>query len=628
MRRRHACPNTRHRRRASVRTAVATLLVGSASLTSLAGCGSSSATTAQLDADRTCASIYPSPGTRFAPTTTQISVRGMNPRSLSSTTVTIIGATTGLHTGRWVADSDGQGASFYPSKPFAAGEAVRVTLGVAVCGSKTTSVDNFRIAHRPGPLAPAPPKTHATAQAALDQPTLTFASAPGLAVPKLDVHVAARFGGDYVFEAPFGGTKPAGPMIVDGRGNLVWFHPLPKGATATDFRTQTYHGEPVLTWWEGGINFTNGEATRGQFVIMDSHYRIIKTITVGNGIGTDEHEFLLTNDGADAWVIGAHVAGVNLKAIGGSRNGAVIDQIAQRIDVATGNVTFAWHSLDHVPVSDSYQGFAPSVDYDYFHMNSIDPVGADTVVVSSRHTHAAYVLNTHTGAVRWRVGGKHSSFAMGPGAAFALQHDVRVHGTDTVTIFDDEDASPTNAPARAITLHLDTAHKRATLIRSLTHKGLKVFAMGNVQVLGNGDTMVGWGTGSTTSVFSPTGALLFDATFGTSIFSYRAYLAPWVGAPTTTPSIAATRTTSGVSVFASWNGDTRTTRWVIRGGPSATQLTNLGSAARAGFQTTIRVQSHPHVVEVAAEDASGHILGVSSEVTPSAGAVASVTTHS
>ena len=34
-------------------------------------------------------------------------------------------------------------------------------------------------------------------------------------------------------------------------GQVIWFHALPAGETATDFRTQTYQGRPVLTWFQG-----------------------------------------------------------------------------------------------------------------------------------------------------------------------------------------------------------------------------------------------------------------------------------------------------------------------------------------------------------------------------------------
>src|ERR1700753_812127 len=53
--------------------------------------------------------------------------------------------------------------------------------------------------------------------------------------------------------SPFGGTAPYanGPEILDQNGNVVWFHPIPAGQEASDFRTQTYNGQPVLTWWQG-----------------------------------------------------------------------------------------------------------------------------------------------------------------------------------------------------------------------------------------------------------------------------------------------------------------------------------------------------------------------------------------
>ena len=51
-----------------------------------------------------------------------------------------------------------------------------------------------------------------------------------------------------IFIAPEGGYANA-PEILTTTGHVVWFHPLPDGETATDFRTQTYLGQPVLTWF-------------------------------------------------------------------------------------------------------------------------------------------------------------------------------------------------------------------------------------------------------------------------------------------------------------------------------------------------------------------------------------------
>jgi hypothetical protein len=62
-----------------------------------------------------------------------------------------------------------------------------------------------------------------------------------------------------IFIAPAGGSYRAGPEIVTTAGKVVWFHRLPAGEVATDFRTQTYLGQPVLTWFQsGGIGTQQG----------------------------------------------------------------------------------------------------------------------------------------------------------------------------------------------------------------------------------------------------------------------------------------------------------------------------------------------------------------------------------
>jgi hypothetical protein len=55
-----------------------------------------------------------------------------------------------------------------------------------------------------------------------------------------------------IFIAPAGGGGAAGPEILTTTGKVVWSHALPAEEMATDFRTQTYRGSPVLTWFQSG----------------------------------------------------------------------------------------------------------------------------------------------------------------------------------------------------------------------------------------------------------------------------------------------------------------------------------------------------------------------------------------
>ena len=78
-------------------------------------------------------------------------------------------------------------------------------------------------------------------------------------------------------------------MIFDSAGNLVWFHPMPAGEDAADFRTQVFHGKNDLTWWQGRTIILGYGL--GEDVIADANYRTVAVVRAGNGLPADEHEF-------------------------------------------------------------------------------------------------------------------------------------------------------------------------------------------------------------------------------------------------------------------------------------------------------------------------------------------------
>ena len=55
-------------------------------------------------------------------------------------------------------------------------------------------------------------------------------------------------------------------MIVDNEGQPIWENPL-AGKVTTNFQVQSYRGSPVLTWWEGLIEYGHGV---GEYVIADA----------------------------------------------------------------------------------------------------------------------------------------------------------------------------------------------------------------------------------------------------------------------------------------------------------------------------------------------------------------------
>src|ERR1700743_1147798 len=88
--------------------------------------------------------VSPLAGSRDASPQTQISFLGTPAGSLSVQSV--VGSRTGAHRGRLRAYSQGYGASFLPSRPFAAGERVTVRARARVGGASRSILDTFAVA--------------------------------------------------------------------------------------------------------------------------------------------------------------------------------------------------------------------------------------------------------------------------------------------------------------------------------------------------------------------------------------------------------------------------------------------------------------------------------------------------
>jgi hypothetical protein len=294
--------------------------------------------------------------------------------------------------------------------------------------------------------------------------------------------------------------------------------------------------------------------------------------------------------------------------------------VVQEIDIPTGKVLFEWSSLDHVPVTDTYTPFAggtKAAPFDYLHVNAIAIAPDGDLLVSARNTSAIYKVARPSGKVAWQLGGKRSSFGMGPGATFWYQHHITPLDATTVSIFDNGGAPPQKeAQSRAILLDLDTSAMKATLKRSYTHPaGLAAANQGSIQLLDDGRVLVGWGNLPYFSEFAADGTLLLDGQFPVGDQSYRAFTADWAGHPAGQPAAAARVNPAGGSVvYASWNGSTELDTWTVLAGPTPDGLARAGSQRRAGFETMITVNTEGPYFAVTAEDAAGRALATSATV--------------
>jgi hypothetical protein len=459
-----------------------------------------------------------------------------------------------------------------------------------------------------------------TAAAPKPGPAQHFFSRPDLKPPLVRIETAAHgTAPGYLFLAPKMVVAQAGPMIMDNRGEAVWFKPL-NTRGVTDFRVQKYEGKPVLTWWRGHVS--NVGVGNGWYVIYDTSYRPVAEVRPGNGLVGDVHEFLITRRNTAVFTV-YHRLPVDLSSVGGPKEGKIWDGIVQELDIKTGRVLFEWHSYPEVGVKESYapppkaEAGAKAPPYDYFHINSIDVEPNGNFLVSARNTHALYEIDRKTKKVLWRLGGKKSSFAMSAGTKFAWQHDARRHANGTITLFDNGAAPPVEKFSRVLVLRVDTKAKKVTLVRSYHHpKRLLAPFEGNAQFLPNGNILVGWGAQPYLSELGADGSLRFDAYFGhgkppgQDADTYRAYRFVWHGTPKDRPALVV----GGGTAYASWNGATDVKRWQVLAGPDAQQLQPVKEAARSGFETPIRLTGSAAFYAVRAIAGNGKVLGTSRTV--------------
>jgi hypothetical protein len=437
----------------------------------------------------------------------------------------------------------------------------------------------------------------------------TFRSRPDLSPPGVRITQQARdTAPGYIFVAAKKGAGQDGPMILDNLGRVIWFS---KDRYATDFKVQRYRGEPVLSWWQGGIVAGHGV---GEYLIFDSSYREIMKVQAGNGYKGDLHEFSITPRDTALLTIYTKTR-TDLSPIGGPKDGLVWGGIAQELDLESGEVLFEWHSLEHVGVEESYRKPPqdPGTALDYFHINTIEIDLDGNFLISAKGTSAVYKVDRESGEIMWRLSGKRSDFEMGPGTRFVSQHDSRRQSDGTITIFDNGAPPQEHEQSRGIVLELDMDEMSATLVREYTlpNKPLST-SQGNVQVLPDGNVFVGWGSAPYFSEYTHDGELLFDVSFLGSTQSYRAFRLPWSGNPDDEPAVAVERGSDDeVTVYVSWNGATEVANWQVLAGSDPDELEPVGSAPWRGFETTSVVNTTEPYVAVQARSASGRTLGTS-----------------
>ncbi|MHB1808493.1 MAG: arylsulfotransferase family protein [Solirubrobacteraceae bacterium] len=567
--------------------------------------------------------VSPMPGSYDAGPETQVSFLGVPVSKLSG--ISVAGSQTGPHPGRLEAYSQGDGASFLPAKPFQSGETVTVTGEVDTGTGRKRFSYHFVVAHvdnvkytTEAPSRPAPPQGSVQ----------SFHSQPELAPPTVNVDErSANAAPGYIFLGVYSGPGSKGPAIFNQQGQLVWMDALGGELKATNLQVQHWEGRELLTWWQGYI--TPVGFGIGEEVVDNTSYEEVMKINAGNGDMADLHDFHLDPHGTAVFTV-FHTIDCDLSSVGGAREAAVTDALYQEIDVKTGLVRREWSSIDHVSLSESYSsasGASAEKPFDFFHLNTIDPREDGTTLLSSRNTSALWIIDTKTGQILQRVGGKKSTVKQEAGTRTAFQHDVMTLPNGNISIFDnggspfEEPYSETHSRGMIVELNAQTNSER--LVQEFNHSPqLQAASQGDVQPQAGGNWFIGWGQEPYFSEYNAKGEIIYDAKMWAEkevenkqreTESYRTYKFPWKAQPKSAPAIAAEAKGAHMQVWASWNGATEVSGWRLLGGPSGEALRSISTTAKSNFETAIDAPAEAYV-KVQALDAAGEVIGESKTI--------------
>jgi|WetSurMetagenome_2_1015567.scaffolds.fasta_scaffold02724_4 hypothetical protein len=457
--------------------------------------------------------ISPLPDSKYNSENTNIIIgysEILNKSIINSTDIKVVGSISGIHSGKIILAEKNSKIIFKADNPFALGEKVTVSgiknvndFSFYIRATKPVLSDNFYLETSLSNMVKSSPFHR------------DFLIRPD-SLPAFTIYNSGETASGYLFIANFpGNSNNSILMILKNNGSP--FFSRQQMYEAFDFKKQN---DNMLTFYEEGRHF---------FVGLNTSYNIVDSFYCGNGYSTDLHELRVLPDGS-AWLMSYDPETVDMSLVvpGGKTNAVVTGLIIQKIS-ANKTVTFQWRSWDHFQITDATHEVLTAYSIDYVHGNAIEVDKDSNIILSSRHLDEITKINSTTGITIWRLGGKNNQFTfINDTLKFSHQHYIRRLANDNIMLFDNGNYH-TPAFSRAVEYQIDEVSKVVNLVWQYRHTpDIYATAMGSAQRLSNGNTLIGWGSASTTlTEVKPNGTIAYELSLPSNQMSYRAYRDEW-----------------------------------------------------------------------------------------------------
>ena len=491
--------------------------------------------------------ISPIPGSKFINPESSIVFRQgdkIDKSSIDNSLIKVSGSVSGLIKGKLILSKDGRTLIFYPNTAFQYKEQISIFLkkGVKTVGGLEMNAIRFSFTIMSEDNLPLLRQYYEQEykQEIATKQISGQNSSPDYSIKKekrngaivlpddFPIPLIAEFDNPapgYTFVSPrsWGLQQRFYSIIMDSYGTPIFYRKWP--IANNDFKVIANNR---LAFCE----FSRQNPAVNKYLVLNSKYDIVDTLTMGNGYLVDQHDLLMDENGNHfLMAYDPQLVGMDTVVEGGNPNATVIGYIIQELD-ADHNVIFQWRSWDHYEITDGNFIDYTGSKIDYCHGNAFEIDTDGNIMISARHMDEITKIDRNTGNIIWRFG-LHAQKNMfdftNDTIGFYHQHDIRRLENGNISLYDNG-----NYHSPKISQSLEYAINEEELTAKLVWNYVNnppVYgrATGSSRRLANNNTIIGWGLTWPVSIteVDETGSKEWELHFPDSVSTYRAFRFDW-----------------------------------------------------------------------------------------------------
>ena len=298
-------------------------------------------------------------------------------------------------------------------------------------------------------------------------------------------------------------------LAIDNTGRVVWYTRF-DGGPGLNFQAQAngrYIARPA----------TEDPSDIEPLVEVDPLGVVTRRLGCAGGLQPRFHDALVQADGG-YWALCDETRVMDLSTLGGMAGALVTGTVVQHLD-ASGGLLFQWSPFDHFEITDLAAEARSGEKVNWTHGNALDLDADGNLLVSFRSLGEITRIDTHTGAVLWRIGGLRNQFTLpADDPPFVGRHGVRALPDGFVVLDNLGEITGT----RAERYEIDADSRSARLTGWYRPAAATVSELGGaVQKLPDGHMLVAFGSGAAVQEYDGEGRVVWQIE-GDPGYVYRA----------------------------------------------------------------------------------------------------------